>query len=296
MPQLHKYLIVSCHILKKLITILLLTLTTASYSQVNDENSFFGGNYDKGYIKRNKIKAVTINASVDSNRLQTRIFYFTKTGILEKENVIDSNGKETTIFDFKFNNHGDLIRRITEPVKTYRGDTLYYNKVYKGNQLIKESSTWFPIIIEHTYNSKGQRIQTVNPYNSGRMPLDRRVVRNEYDSVGRLFHVTDCVFRSDTDTIEMWMSDRIIVYADNKIQRVIEKVANGSIPNNRGNLEYSYDGVGNILSIVSDTVASCFYTYNNRGLMISKRTKMPEDLDELKQTRIIDNYSYIFWQ
>ncbi|MEJ7822216.1 MAG: hypothetical protein WKF85_07840 [Chitinophagaceae bacterium] len=231
---------------------------------------------------------------MDTNKLPTAIYYFDKNGILEKQGIIDSNGNQRPKFLFKFNKYGDLTQRITLPENDYKADTFVIKREYNKKKVIKENSTHSPLTTQHFYNKSGDRIRTAHPYNNGYITLSRRVVDYEYDEAGKLVHVTDRIYSGSSDKIEQWMSDRTITYLEDKMQKVVERIPNGDIPTNKGNVEYSYDSFGSLISIVSDTVVSYYFTYDNKGLLKSKRAKFPVGFDTLSDTKIIDEYTYTF--
>jgi hypothetical protein len=280
--------------LKTLIFISFLFATVSSFGQVNDENAFFEGTYSKEYIRKHRIVTVTKTSYMDTNKLPTTIFYFDKNGFLDKQSSIDSNGNEQTRFLFKFNKYGDLTLRITLPYEDYKADTFVTKIEYNNKKVVKESSTYSPLTTEHFYNNKGDRIRTLHPYNNGYITLSRRIVDYKYDEAGKLVHVTDRIYSGSSDKIEQWMSDRTITYLGDKMQKVIERIPNGDIPTNKGTVEYSYDSSGNLISIVSDTVASYYFNYDDKGLLKSKREKYPEGFDTLSDAKIIDEYTYTF--
>lgn len=280
--------------LKTLLLIPLLFNLVGSFGQVNDENAFFEGTYSKDFIKKHKIVTATITSYMDSNKLPTTIFHFDKNGFLEKQSIIDSSGKEQPRFLFKFNKYGGLIQRITLPYENYRAGTFVSRKEYDSKKVVKESSTYAAHTTEHFYNKIGDRIRSVHPYKNGYITLSTRIVDYEYDKAGKLVHVTDRIYSGSSDQIEQWMSDRTITYLGNKLQKVVERIPNGEIPTNKGNLVYSYDKSGNLISIESDTVVSCYFYYDAKGLLKSKREKYPEGFDTLSDAKIINEYTYTF--
>jgi YD repeat-containing protein len=280
--------------LKTLIPISFLLTTVCSFGQTNDEYAFFEGTYSKDYIRKHRIRTVTKTSYMDTNKLSTTIFYFDKNGFLQKQSILNSNGVERSRFLFKFSKYGDLTQRITLPEKDYRADTFVVKREYNKNKVIKESSSYSPLTTEHFYNKKGDIIRTVHPYNNGHITLSKRIIDNEYDEAGNLVHVTDRIYNDSSDKIEQWMSDRTITFVGEKIQKVVERITNGDIATNKGNVEYSYDSFGNLISIVSDAVVSRYFTYDNEGLLKSKREKFPEGFDTLSDAKIIAEYTYTF--
>jgi hypothetical protein len=261
-----------------------------------DEESFFDGTYDKAYIKKHKIKTIISYPSLDTTRFLPRIFYFDRNGILQKEKSIDSSGKEIITSSNFYNSYGHLIRKIIYPTKEYRGDTISYTREYKDGRMIKYISSTFPIPFTYTYNRQGQLLEVTNPYNNAYIQLSRRVVRNEYDSAGRLIRITERILRAASDTVEQHMSDRTLIYKGNRIQRIVERVKNGEFPTNKGNITYMYDHKGNVTGIESDIVTSRYYIYDNTGLLICKRRKLPADLVPLDARIDLTIYQYTFWK
>lgn len=283
--------------LKLLLLISFLFATLCSVGQINDGDAFFEGTYSKNYIKKHGILTVIVTGSIGKYKASTDIYYFDNHGFLKKQVIVDSNGNEQSKFVFKFNKYGDLIERIRLPYQHYKADTFVAKKVYKGNNLIKESSTYSPLVSQHIYNKRGDRIRTVHPYNNGNIPLSSRIIDYDYDKTGKLIHVTDGVYSGDLDIIEKWMSDRTIIYKKNKIIKIVEKIPSDDVSLNRGNLKYSYDSLGNLISIESDAATSYYYSYYPNGLLKSKSGKFHnefEDSSDSKIIKIIDEYTYTF--
>ena len=280
--------------MKTLITLVFLFFAVCSFGQINDENAFFDGTYSKDYIKRHGIRTVARTSYMETNHLTRTVYYFDKNGLIERQSIVDSNGKEQTRFVFKFNKFGDLSQRITLPYDDYRADTFIIQRKYNSKKIVKGSSTYSPLTAQYFYNKKGDRIRTINPYNNGQVKLSRRIVDFEYDNRSRLVHVTDRVCSGSSDNVEQWMSDRTITYSIDKMQKIIEKIPNGEFPTNKGNVEYSYDSLGNVISILSDAVVSRYFSYDNKGLLKSKREKFPEGFDTLSGAKITDEYTYTF--
>ncbi len=281
--------------MKKLILLIsILFATVSSFGQNNDDNAFFEGTYNKNYIRKLGIISVTITSYLDANKQPTTIYYFDKNGLLKNQSIIDSNGKVQPRFLFTFNKYGDLTHRITLPYENYKADTFIAFREYKEKKVIKERSTYSPFTTQHFYNKKGNRIRTVHPYNNGHIVLSRRIVDYEYDQAGKLVHVIDRIYSVPSNKIEQWMSDRKITYSGDNMKNIIEKIPNGEFPTNKGNIEYSYDRLGNLISIVSDTVVSRYYSYDNKGLLKIKKEKFPDGFDTLSNPSIINEYTYLF--
>ena len=92
------------------------------------------------------------------------------------------------------------------------------------------------------------------------------------------------------------MSDRTIIYESNRIKKVVEKIPNGAFPTNKGILEYTYDDSNNLVSTLSNATSSYYYTYDNKGLLITKREKYPEGFDTLTDAIVITQFEHTFWK
>ena len=281
---------------KALIIISFILLVVASFAQVNDGDAFFNCSYNKEYIRRHKIMSVTQTSYMDTNKLSTTVYHFDKKGFLQKQGTVDSNGNEAIRFLFKFNRHGELTRRITLPHEHYRGDTVVFYRTYRNNKIIKERSPYVQFTFEHFYNRRGNLIRTLHGYNSGAMTPGRRAIEYEYDGTGKLVHVTDRVFRGSSDSVEQWMSDRTMIYKDEKVNKVVEKIPNAEVPTNQGNVDYLYDSAGNLINVVSDARSSFSYTYDGAGLLKTKTEKFPKGHGTLSSVVGVDEYSYLFWK
>ena len=265
----------------------LIFLCTETFSQVNDEESFISGTYNKNYIISNNIKAVIEDYYIDDQKSSTSIFYFNKKGILEKRNTINKDGFENTAQIFHFNDNGDLVMMITPPA-----DTMHVYKDYIGDNVVKETLPYSNISLYHYYDEKNRKIKSENPYYDGSSILKWRIVKYFYDEISSKTHVTDQILNVSKDSIIQWMSDRTIEYKNDKMIKVVERIDN-MLLQNQGNITFSYDKNGDLISKVSDAVASKYYTYNNKGMLSEKIIIMPKD--ESSGLKLVMQYSYIFW-
>ncbi len=266
-----------------------------SFSQVNDEKAFLSGTYSKKNILTNNIKSITESFRVEDGEKSNNIYYFSKNGILEKVNTIDKKGNETAAKFFQFNSQGDLVRIITTSKNTGAFDTLHFYKEYIGNNLVKEILPYSNVTIHYYYDYKNRRTRSENEYNYGSYELGRRVVTNVYDDSDRIVHVTDCIYNRKMDSIIQWMSDRIIKYDQRKIIKIAEKINGKEFLQNRGDIEYSYNNKDCIISIISDAVASEYYSYEDSDKLTSKTTVMPKEFDT-GSLKIYHDYYYVYWK
>lgn len=279
------------------ILIFLLIQTAFAFGQiVNDDLSFFDYSYDKSIIRKSKVESVTINMSFSYGKsLSKSIYYFDKEGLLTKLSVLDSKGKLERDFYFLTNSHNDLISRIQKDYEYKRADTVHFFKYYAGNKLIKDSSSQIPISYIYEYSSSGNLMKTVVNSNFG-----KRVASNKFDSLNRIINSIETVFQNEKDLTGTVFSDRDFFYGKNgKIEREVEKI-NSKIfwMANKGSINYVFDLRGNLIQIVRTNAASYFFTYNDKGLITTKKTDLKLESDDIIETEtkidIFDKFSYTF--
>ena len=280
--------------MKILFTILLLSFGIESFCQLKDETIFLAGVLDPNYIISNRIKKVREEFSVEDGKKITKIFYFNRNGRIENINNIDEKGIETLVRYFLFNEREDVISIITPLENAIAQDTVQFHKEYSGNNLVKEILPYANIPLFHYYDEKNRRVRSENPYNYGGSKSGYRIVKNVYDDSNRIIHVTDCVYNDKKDSVIQLISDRSIKYINQKIKQIEEKINNEVSLQNRGNVTYDYDSSGRLISMVSENMASEYYTYNLLGLVTSKITVTPIDFDG-RMLKMNYKYSYEVW-
>ena len=128
----------------------------------------------------------------------------------------------------------------------------------------------------------------------GKILLSKRIIKNQFDNSGKLIEVKEVVSNKISDTFGFLLSHRLLKYKGDKVWKEEEMVSlNSGMPVNRGTIEYQYDLTGNLISIKSKLVASRFYTYNQKGLLSTKKTVMPGEFDNIL---FRDNYRYTLWK
>lgn len=279
------------------ILIFLLIQTAFAFGQiVNDDLSFFDYSYDKSIIRKNKVESVTINMSFSYGKsLSKSIYYFDKKGLLTKLSVLDSKGKLERDFYFLTNSHNDLISRIQKDYEYKRADTVHFFKYYAGSKLIKDSSSQIPISYIYEYSSNGNLMKTVVNSNFG-----KRVASNKFDSLNRIINSIETVFQNEKDLTGTVFSDRDFFYGKNgKIEREVEKI-NSKIfwMANKGSINYVFDLRGNLTQIIRINADSYFFTYNDKGLITTKKTDLKLESDDIIETETkidtFDKFSYTF--
>ncbi len=280
--------------MKIALTIYSLLFVSTITAQINDADAFYDGSYSNSFIRTQRIKSITVDVYVSNSKTSSSNFYFNKDGILKKATIIDSGGNKVNDYFFQFNKHGGLfaIKNFNYEIKKLH--TVFYTKVYKGDKIIIDSSTDLPIKNEYIYNKKGQRVQTNIIGNSGYPIQNKRIIKYIYDSSGKLFEVSEKFYSGINDTLGYLISHTFITYKNSKVIREEEKILiDSDTPWNKGSIEYDYDNSGNLISIKSKKVASHFYNYDYRGLLLIKKTIMPEDFNNIIS---IDKYKYSFFK
>lgn len=170
------------------LTVYLFICSALAFGQIaNDEDAFFNYSYDKALIKRNKVQTVTIQTGFsDGKSAGKHIYEFDKVGLLNKQSIYDSGGNLKREIHFKTNSQHDLHSMIQNDFEYNRVDTIRYFKSYKGNQLIRDSSSRMPIVHYYEYSPHGERLKTVITANLGLGNNMKRVIINKLDSLNRI--------------------------------------------------------------------------------------------------------------
>jgi hypothetical protein len=286
------------------ISIFLLVHTTFTFGQIaNDGLSFFNYSYDKSIIKTNKVKTVTIDLLFSKGKSSSKsIYHFDKEGLLTKLLILDSTDKLEREFFFFTNSHKDLISRIQKDYENKKVDTVHYFKFYEGNKLVKDSSSEIPISYTYEYSSNGNLIKTIVSSNFGLGNNTKRITVSKFDSSNRIVNNVETVFQNENDLTGTVLSDRDCFYGKNgRIEREVEKL-NGkySWMANKGSIKYVFDESGNLTQILRTNAASYFYTYNDKGLVTTKKMDMKLESDDIidKEVSIetLDKFIYSFRQ
>ena len=297
--------IVSNHFMRQF-AILIFTLfhTAFSFGQItNDDLNFFNYSYDKPIMKKNKVETITIEMSFSKDKNSVKhVYYFDKDGLLTKLSIMNSKGNLEREIYFLANSQNDLILRIQKDYEYKSVDTVKYFKSYSNNKLISDSSSEIPISFNFEYSSNGNLIKSITKSNFGLGNKTKRVTDYKFDSLNRIINSVETFFQNDNDKIGTAFSDRNFFYnIDGKIEQEVEKLNNKySWMSNKGSIKYVYDLNGNLIQILSTNGASYFYTYNEKGLITTKKMDMKLESDDIiqKETKIetLDNYIYTFRQ
>ena len=286
------------------ITAFLFIHTAFAFGQIlNDNMTFFNYSYDKPIIKMNKVETVTIEMFFSDGKSSGKtIYHFDKEGLLTKQTKQDTSGIPKREFYFITNNHNDLISRIQKDYEHNRIDTIIYFKSYEGDKIIKDSSSEIPMSFNYEYTKEGKLLKTTVNINFGLGYNTKRVIINKLDSLDRIINIVETVYQNEKDLKGSLFSNRDIFYYDNgKIEKEVEKInSQYSWMANKGSLSYVYDSSGNLTQILRTKAASCIYTYNDKGLITTRKMDMMLESDDLLDTETkfetLDKYSYTFRQ
>lgn len=272
------------------------TISQVVFAQTaNDEIAFFDGTYNKTYITKHRIKTVIVEHHNPKFKSSKAVYNFSRNGLLESMNSIDSNGRVNILYRFSFDAYGNLCRIISQMADSKHADTSNARLVYNKNLLVEEKTVYAPIPFFHFYDENGLRIKSVNRYHNGRLTASMRKVEYSYDEQNRPLRITDRVVDSTTDTTQQWMSDRVYSYPNNKTIIISEKIANEFLLTSRGQQKIMFDSKGSVIAFESDVAVSRYYVYNRKGLMQQKIEKYPSTFETLSQYLFKTTYEYSFW-
>ncbi|HEY9702263.1 MAG TPA: hypothetical protein V6C58_07440, partial [Allocoleopsis sp.] len=114
-------------------------LNYLALSQVNDDQAFLLGTYNKSIIKLNKIENINIEI-IAAGEKTIRQLTFDTTGNLIYTATFNKKGQMVYESYSKFNLFGDKIYDKQIDFNNKTTDSSIYERVYKENKQIKESS------------------------------------------------------------------------------------------------------------------------------------------------------------
>ena len=286
------------------ITAILFIQTFFAFGQIiNDNMTFFNYSYDKTIIKLKKVETITIQMYFSDGKSSGKtIYHFDKKGLLTRQTIQDTTGIPEREFYFITNNHNDLISTIEKDYEHNRIDTVIYFKSYEGDKLIKDSSSDIPVSYSFEYAKNGELLKTIVNTNFGLGFNRKRVIINKLDSLDRIINIVETVYQNEKDLKGTLFSNRDIFYYDNgKIEKEVEKInSNNPLFVNSGSINYVYDSNGNLTQILRTNAASYTYTYNDKGLIATKKMDMILERDDFldidTKFETLDKFSYTFRQ
>jgi hypothetical protein len=72
---------------------------------------FLPANYDKSFIHTTKIRQVVIEVFIQGENSSKHVLDFDKTGLLNKQTILDSSGKKVNEYFFIYNRQADQVER-----------------------------------------------------------------------------------------------------------------------------------------------------------------------------------------
>ena len=269
--------------------LLFLLVPIISFAQVNDDNSFFDGSYDKKYIVNNRIEKIHRSSLVQQSLSQS-VYYFSDAGILTRLVFLDTAAKIKNEYLFEYNKEGDLIRRKNidrELNKTYVAD---FTREYSNGLLIRFSGSDMPSY-EYLYNEQKQKIRTTEVLFPGTAAMTKINTDYFYDPKNNLLKEIRETSYTANDTTGHITSHRLLSYSKSgKPEKEEELVTNDNplVFLNYGTITYTYDDNGNLTSLKRTAGFSSSFNYD-KNLLRSKTVVVTIDNHT---TEISDNYLY----
>lgn len=251
--------------MRHLITIgIFLLIAFSANAQLNDADAFMNGSYDKAFIKKHKIKGVSVDIFIDGKKSTFYFFSFDKNGLLKKQTILDSLRKNVNDYIFKYNQYKDQTEIMTidyDLNKTYKET---FQNSYNNSHLIIKKSNELPYRTEeNSYNLKGQKIQTKIIQGSDTLNSTKQVLNYTYNKAGKLQSIKKSIINLNSST------------------------------DITGTVLFCYGKNGKIDSIKRNDAPTYYINYNKNGFIKSKKIKLSEDLDGIE---MVDKYNYSFWK
>ena len=266
------------------ITSVFLLLTNSLWCQVNDNDAFFDGTYNKNYIREHKVKQVTVVTYIDRKKPFLCLFDFDKRGFLKRKTIFNSSGKRLNEYEFTYNRQGDQIQRDHFDYALNTTQTVTYEKTYQDARLILESEGSF-YFTRHIYNKQGHKIQSVSYFGPDSILSQKKSIAHyTYDSLGKLVSQKQFLIMERSGINANTGNTEYVYDPDGNLITVIR---DGKVVT-----EYVYDPDGNPITVIRYGKANYKLSYDESGLL--KRTdKLPEKIGGMG---FVNKYSYIFWK
>ncbi|WP_336516559.1 hypothetical protein [Pollutibacter soli] len=248
--------------MRKLFPLLLLLYFNLS-AQVNDADAFFNGSYDKGVVRKNKIKQVNVDISIDGKNSTRYTFEFDRKGFLLKETITNATGKKVNDYTFTYNDHGDQTSRKNNAYELGKTYETSFNKKYSGAKLISESSSELPYTTLISYNNQGQKLLATTYLGNDTINDPKRHMSYHYDGSGKLIMMVQTLSTSKNTH----PTDSVIT-------------------------KFSYDDAGKLNLIDRNGQTEYRFIYDSKGLLKTRETIIADGWNDSK---IVDEFSYTFW-
>ncbi|WP_461789099.1 hypothetical protein [Pedobacter sp.] len=242
---------------------LLLVVRLAACAQLVDLEAFFEGDYDKDYIRTKKIKTISVNFFIKDKKTLIQFFEFDNKGILRSCKVTDSIGKNTNTYLFEYYQYGNKKEYTHIDHEIGEKQTMHFTNIYEGSVLISQQSKELFSITKFAYNLKGQKTSVKKILGLDTALAGKMISDYDYDQRGKLKSITT-------------------KFVDN-YGHINSKRKELFIYNNEGKLQY----------IKREEDPTYLITFDQKGLLKSRKQKVPEDLGGFE---IADEYQYSFWK
>lgn len=249
--------------MRKLLPLLLLLHFNLS-AQVNDADAFFNGSYDKDQLRKNKVRQINVDISIDGKKTTRYIFEFDRKGLLQKQTITDNSGKKINDYIFTYNEHGDLISRKNTAYELGKTYETSFNKRYAGSKLVSETSSELPYSTWYGYNPQGQKLLAITYLGNDTINDPKRNMSYHYDPAGKLILMVQTLSTSKN----IHPTDSVIT-------------------------KFSYDNSGKLSTINRNGQTEYRFVYDSKGLLKSRETIIADGWND---SRIIDEFNYSYWK
>lgn len=227
-------------------------------AQVNDEDAFYHGTYQKEILLSFKIKEVAVSNFINGDFSSKSIYQFNSNCFLTKMISLDTSDTVIKEIIFEYNNYGDQHRLLEKDfVLNKINETIFY-KTYDNKQLVFDSSSTTTIANRYFYNDSGKIKSKFTALN-----ISYAIGKYDYfyDEKGFLDKSTETmVFPDGTNYL---LNTTHYLYNNNKL----------------------------LIKMDRQEKATYHFEYFDNGLLKSKFIQMPEEFSSM---HIEEKYSYIF--
>jgi YD repeat-containing protein len=253
-------------------------------SQVNNDEAFVRGTYNKSSIRLNKIEKIKVDVTIAGNKI-ARQYNFDTAGNLVHMVTLSKKGQKIYESFSKYNSFGDKFFEKKLDFENNSSDSVFYDRLYNGDKQIKESSKQIGYAKEYYYNNNGQLQKVITNSKNGTSTTtvylydkhgneieliwsqngSRKVTKNIYGENGQLMDVSEYYY-SLSDTTGSLLLHKKLFYADGKM---IKEEYVGGYFMAKENKEYLYDQLGNLITYREGEKESRF-TYDTKGNLLTE--------------------------
>ena len=278
--------------------------TETVLSQVNDQQAYLLGVYDKVFIRTNKVDTVKVKSDVGGKTIN-RHFAFDSAGNLIYSSTVNRTGKTKHESHSQFNLLGERIFYKTIDFEKSESDSICFEQVYNGNKLVKESSSQ-GYLKEYFYNERGQLQKTINTneekivaitlhsYDSFGHDIEHIWLQNDnkmvakklFDNLDRLIEYKEFSYGPNDSVGKLFLHKKLIYGANGKIAK--EEYLGGYFDLDKDKEEYTYNQQGRLVKYMKGKDQQIFI-YNSKGYLIKKVAPL---FDGSMQS--VETYNYTF--